>query len=147
MNGHFPIFLGTTIDHEPYEENDKSLVPCFVFHGKKPNYGKIFKKSTMILESLDISEEDMCIMGNVRVNFTNLQKVAACQRRVTIIAKYTNDDWVTSQETKAMIVKAQSHPALSHFITKGETSKFDYKLPDVCVAALEMVFYIYKVFD
>ena len=124
MNGPFPIFLGTTIDHEPYEENDKSLVPCFVFHGKKPNYGKIFKKSTMILESLDISEEDMCIMGNVRVNFTNLQKVAACQRRVTIIAKYTNDDWVTSQETKAMIVKAQSHPALSHFITKGETSKF-----------------------
>ena len=66
------------------------------------------------------SEEDMCIMGNVRVNFTNLQKVAACQRRVTIIAKYTTDDWVTSQETKAMIVKAQSHPALSHFITKGK---------------------------
>jgi len=111
---------GTTIiDHEPNEENDKSLVPCFVFHGKKPNYAKIFKKSTMVLESLDISEEDMCIMGNVRVNFTNLQKVAACQRRVTIIAKYTTDDWVTSQETKAMIVKAQSHPALSHFITKA----------------------------
>ena len=62
-------------------------------------------------------------MGNVRVNFTNLQKVAACQRRVTIIAKYTTDDWVTSQETKAMIVKAQSHPTLSHFITKGKVEK------------------------
>ena len=63
-------------------------------------------------------------MGNVRVNFTNLQKVAACQRRVTIVAKYTTDDWVTSQETKAMIVKAQSHPALSHFITKGKLEHF-----------------------
>ena len=73
-----------------------------------------------------ISEEDMCIMGNVRVNFTNLQKVAACQRRVTIIAKYTTDDWVTSQETKAMIVKAQSHPALSHFITKGKRNQFKF---------------------
>ena len=77
-----------------------------------------------------ISEEDMCIMGNVRVNFTNLQKVAACQRRVTIIAKYTTDDWVTSQETKAMIVKAQSHPALSHFITKGKeiSSSFEFQV-------------------
>ena len=50
----FFFLLGSTVDHEPYDENDKSLVPCFVFHGKKPNYGKIFKKSTMILESLDI---------------------------------------------------------------------------------------------
>ena len=76
------------------------------------------------------SEEDMCIMGNVRVNFTNLQKVAACQRRVTIIAKYTTDDWVTSQETKAMIVKAQSHPALSHFTTKGKeiSSRFEFQV-------------------
>ena len=72
----------------------------------------------------------MCIMGNVRVNFTNLQKVAACQRRVTIIAKYTTDDWVTSQETKAMIVKAQSHPALSHFTTKGKeiNSRFEFQV-------------------
>ena len=50
----FHISGTTIIDHEPNEENYKSLVPCFVFHGKKPNYAKIFKKSTMVLESLDI---------------------------------------------------------------------------------------------
>ena len=33
--------------------------------------------------------------------------------------RYTTDDWVTSKDTKAMIVKAQSHPALSHFVTKA----------------------------
>lgn len=73
----------------------------------------------MILESLDINEEDQCVMGNVRVNFSKLQQVAANQKRVTVVAKYTTDDWVTSHETKAMIVKAQPHPALSHFITRA----------------------------
>ena len=73
------------LDHETV--SDKSLVPLFVFNGKKPNYAQIFKKSTILLESLDISEEDMCLMGNVRVNFTKLQQVAACQRRVTVIAR------------------------------------------------------------
>ena len=73
----------------------------------------------MILESVDISEEDMCLMGNVRVNFTRLQTVAANKKRVTISAKYTTDDWVTSKETRAMIVKAQAHPGLSHFPTRA----------------------------
>ena len=35
------------------------------------------------------------------------------------MAKYTKDDWLTVKETKAMIVKAQSHPALSHLLTKA----------------------------
>jgi len=73
----------------------------------------------MILESVDISEEDMCLMGNVRVNFTRLQKVAVNKKRVTISAKYSTDDWVTCKETRAMIVKAQSHPALTHFPTRA----------------------------
>jgi len=73
-------------DNEP-QVGDKSLVPCFVFAGKKPGYADLFQKSTMILESVDISEEDMCLMGNVRVNLAKLQKVAANRRRVVIIAR------------------------------------------------------------
>ncbi len=90
-----------------------------MYPGKKPNYADIFEGNTMILESLDINEEDMCVMGNVRVNFSKLQQVAVNQKRVTMVAKYTTDDWVTSHETKAMIVKAQTHPALSHFVTRA----------------------------
>ena len=45
----------------------------------------------MILESVDISEEDMCLMGNVRVNLAKLQKVAANRRRVVIIARYVQN--------------------------------------------------------
>ena len=73
-------------DNEP-QVGDKSLVPCFVFAGKKPGYADLFQKSTMILESVDISEEDMCLMGNVRVNLAKLQKIAANRRRVVIIAR------------------------------------------------------------
>lgn len=115
------ISMITGSDENSDSEDDKSqsLVPCFVYPGKKPDYGKIFKNSTMILESVDLNEDDMCIMGNVRVNFARLQQVAGAQKRVTIVAKFTTDEWVTSQETKAMIVKAQPHPALSHFITKA----------------------------
>ena len=38
----------------------------------------------MILESVDISNEDMCLMGNVRVNFAKLQMAAAGRKRVSI---------------------------------------------------------------
>ena len=73
----------------------------------------------MILESVDISDEDMCLMGNIRVNFSRLQQVAASKRRVAIVAKYSIDNWATTKEAKAMLVKAQAHPALSHLSTKA----------------------------
>lgn len=101
------------------ELDNKNLVPSFVFPGKKPNYASQFERTLMILESVDISDEDMCLMGNVRVNFANLQMAAAGRKRVTIVAKYSKDDWKTARETKAMIVKAQTHPALSHLMTKA----------------------------
>ena len=101
------------------ELENKNLVPSFVFPGKKPNYASQFERTLMILESVDISDEDMCLMGNVRVNFANLQMAAAGRKRVTIVAKYSKDDWKTARETKAMIVKAQTHPALSHLMTKA----------------------------
>jgi hypothetical protein len=58
-------------------------------------------------------------MGNVRVNLDRLQQAAATKKRVSIVAKYTTNEWTTSKETKAMLVKAQSHPALSHLATKA----------------------------
>ena len=86
-------------DNEP-QVGDKSLVPCFVFAGKKPGYADLFQKSTMILESVDISEEDMCLMGNVRVNLAKLQKVAANRRRVVIIARYVHMTFCHASDTR-----------------------------------------------
>ena len=77
------MIIGSPNDNDE-EPNDKNLVPCFVFPGKKPNYSSQFEKTVMILESVDISNEDMCLMGNVRVNFAKLQMAAAGRKRVSI---------------------------------------------------------------
>lgn len=105
---------------EDEEGNDKSLVPTFVFAGKRPSYKEDFEKSTLLLESVDISSDDMCLMGNVRVNLTKLQEETCLQkRRVSVTAVYTTDNWLNSKETRAMLVKAQPHPALKHLQTRA----------------------------
>ena len=96
---HFTFLIGSPTD-DANEEHNKNLVPCFVFPGKKPNYASQFESTVMILESVDVSNEDMCLMGNVRVNFANLQKAASGRKRVSIIAKYTLDNWNTVKEAK-----------------------------------------------
>ena len=99
---HFNFLIGSPTD-DANEEHNKNLVPCFVFPGKKPNYASQFESTVMILESVDVSNEDMCLMGNVRVNFANLQKAASGRKRVSIIAKYTLDNWNTVKEAKGKL--------------------------------------------
>ena len=102
-------------DNEP-QVGDKSLVPCFVFAGKKPGYADLFQKSTMILESVDISEEDMCLMGNVRVNLAKLQKVAANRRRVVIIAREVLQFILGFDMLSCMQVTRVLHAGLATFL-------------------------------
>ena len=56
---------------------------------------------------------------NVKFIFLSLCGFRGFIFNTTHYFRYTTDDWATSKDTKAMIVKAQSHPALSHFVTKA----------------------------
>ena len=108
------------------ELRGKSLIPTFGFNCKKPNYAQIFEENVLILESLNITE-DFCLMGNIRVNMTKLRainreqeavaKSVTVRQRASVFAIYTFDGWNTVKETKAMVVKAQPHPALKSFET------------------------------
>lgn len=92
-------------------------MPCFVFPGERPNYVTDFKNTSLLLESLD--NEDMCLIGTIRVNMDRLQTVVGSRKRVNVATQYTTDEWTTFKQTKAMMVKAQSHPDLLHLSTKA----------------------------
>ena len=104
----------------------KSLVPVFVFPGKRPTYQEDFKDHVLMLESLEITE-DFCLMGNIRVNMTHLRsinqqqeaknKTITVKQKASVYALYTFDSWKNCKETKAMVVNAVKHPALKKFDT------------------------------
>ena len=104
----------------------KSLVPVFVFPGKRPTYAEDFKDHVIMLESLEITE-DFCLMGNIRVNMTRLRslnqqqenksKSVTVKQRASVYALFTFDSWKNCKETKAMVVNAVKHPALKKFDT------------------------------
>ena len=104
----------------------KSLVPVFVFPGKRPTYAEEFKEHVLMLESLEITE-DFCLMGNIRINMTKLRainqqqeaksKSITVKQRASVYAIYTFDSWKSYKETKAMVVNAVKHPALKKFDT------------------------------
>lgn len=104
----------------------KSLVPVFVFPGKRPTYAEDFKDHVIMLESLEITE-DFCLMGNIRVNMTHLRSINQQQeaknksltvkQKASVYALYTFDSWKNCKETKAMVVNAVKHPALKKFDT------------------------------
>ena len=108
------------------ELRGKSLIPTFGFNCKRPNYAQIFEENVLVLESLNITE-DFCLMGNIRVNMSKLRainreqeavsKSVTVRQRASVFAIYTFDGWNTVKETKAMVVKAQPHPALKAFET------------------------------
>lgn len=110
------------------ELSGKSLVPTFVFPGKRPNYAEVFAKQVLVLESLDITE-DFCLMGNIRVNMTKLKainreqdslsKSVTIKQRASVFALYTFDHWATYKDTKAMVVRALPHPSLGKFETQA----------------------------
>ena len=75
-------------------------MPTFVYPGKKPSYPKDFEKSILMLESIDINNDDLCVMGNVRVNLTMLQAAAGSRKRVSVSAFFTTDNWETRKESK-----------------------------------------------
>ena len=104
----------------------KSLVPVFVFPGKRPTYAEDFKDHVIMLESLEITE-DFCLMGNIRVNMSHLRsinqkqeaknKTITVKQKASVYAQFTFDSWKTCKETKAMVVNAVKHPALKKFDT------------------------------
>ena len=110
----------------PPELKGKSLIPTFSYNCKKHNYAKLFEENVLLLESLNITE-DLCLMGNIRVNMTRLRRInkeqetmaksVTVKQRASVYAVYTFDGWETYKETKAMVVKAQPHPALKNFET------------------------------
>jgi hypothetical protein len=104
----------------------KSLVPVFVFPGKRPTYAEDFKDHVIMLESLEITE-DFCLIGNIRVNMSHLRainqqqeaknKTLTVKQKASVFALYTFDSWKNYKETKAMVVNAVKHPALKKFDT------------------------------
>jgi len=110
----------------PPELKGKSLIPTFSFNCKRPNYAQIFEENVLLLESLNITEV-FCLMGNIRVNMSKLRRInreqeavtrsVTVRQRASVFAVYSFDDWETWKETKAMVVKAQPHPALKAFET------------------------------
>ena len=76
------------------------LCPSVVLPGRLVASGAVAPRSLVTTTGEKISEEDMCLMGNVRVNLAKLQKVAANRRRVVIIARYVHMTFCHASDTR-----------------------------------------------
>ena len=107
---------------EDPQDGGRSLIPTFVYPGKKPNYRADFAQSVLKLESMVITA-DFSLIGSVRVNLTALKGLQTPEERSTgqrlsVGVTYSTDQWISKQETPAMLVKTFAHPQLTGLETQ-----------------------------
>lgn len=108
-------------DCEDMDSNPKSLIPTFVYPGKKPNFGSTLANSVVMLESLTISA-DYCIVGNIRVNLNKLRAKhldngLVKDQKITVGVTYSMDDWETTKQAFAMPVRTRKRKDLEDLET------------------------------